>query len=264
VVTVIALPKQPPNSIATVCKLCRPIRCPYWLCRGSVKQITGRDEFRDRYVRERVFAENVAMAQQYPDQGPDEFRSLDQMTEPDARQRCWVIVNPGGGQRPKELSDHHAGIKRLSLVETVPEKVRVQFATAKNLLLYSWFVYRFIPEAELKAYATVELALRVKFSAESDRRTGLRNLLERAVEEKLITDSGYRHHGRIEEQRRELNELLQEASPTVTDEDSQAYCRILAEMIPHFRNVLAHGKVCLHPHGNLTLELCCDTINQLF
>jgi len=46
------------------------------------------------------------------------------------------------------------------LNDTVPEKIREHFETTKNLLLYSWFVYRFIPVAEFHAATTLEYALK--------------------------------------------------------------------------------------------------------
>ena len=42
------------------------------------------------------------------------------------------------------------------------------------------------------------------------------------------------------------------------------YVRMLANMLPGFRNKLAHGSAMLAPSGKRTLALCCDLINQLF
>jgi hypothetical protein len=46
--------------------------------------------------------------------------------------------------------------------------------------------------------------------------------------------------------------------------DMGGYAEMLARELPRHRNTLAHGSGLLHLSAYLTLELCCDIINQLF
>src|SRR5207249_3513015 len=102
-----------------------------------------------------------------------------------ADERCASFVmgiHETGETRPRRLADGHEEIARLRLVDAVPDGVRVHFETAKNLLMYSWFCYRFMQVAELHALGTVEMALRRLYAIPDDAKdaTGLAFLLKRA------------------------------------------------------------------------------------
>lgn len=84
----------------------------------------------------------------------DALRSITSLGAPDRR----MLV---GVQDPQsELAARHAFLSTLALDEAVPEHVRTHFETAKNVLLYSWCVYRFHMVAELYALSTLEFAFR--------------------------------------------------------------------------------------------------------
>jgi len=76
------------------------------------------------------------------------------------------VVFGTDGLRPKMLDDHYESVAEITLHDGVPEQIRVQFETCRNLYLYSWFVYRFHPVAKTSAYACLELALRTRFGSE--------------------------------------------------------------------------------------------------
>jgi hypothetical protein len=84
------------------------------------------------------------------------------------------------------------------------------------------------------------------------------------VQEKWITDDGFRHIKGRKEHVREYNQRLppelQLAQSSLVDE----YCQKLTEFFPFLRNELAHGSSMLHEHGASTVQLCADLINQLF
>ena len=84
----------------------------------------------------------------------DTIKLFDQVCEPDPRQKAIVVLDLDTREiRDRTLNDHYSSIDKISLDSTVPEEIRKQFDVARNLLLYSWFVYRFIPVAELHGYA---------------------------------------------------------------------------------------------------------------
>lgn len=91
------------------------------------------------------------------------LKPFDQILEPDSIQReCARYNRVTGARRDRTLRDHYSGIESISLMQSVPESVRQQFDAARNLLLYSWFVYSFIPIAQLHAFSSVEYAIRIK------------------------------------------------------------------------------------------------------
>jgi hypothetical protein len=94
---------------------------------------------------------------------------------------------PAIHERLTKFSSLHAG---------VPKDVQTQFETARNLMLYTYFVFEFQSQAELQAYAALEFALRERFGSPTrEIKKGkttkivplmLRELLMKAVNEKLI------------------------------------------------------------------------------
>ena len=145
----------------------------------------------------------------------------------------------------------------IALAHYVPDDICEHFDTARNLLVYSWFVYRFNQIAELHAFASLEFALKNKCG---DSPKGLKKLLETAVERGWILDSGFRYYrpGAIEG----MADDGEDSNPDT--KDVQEYCRTLVETMPFIRNELAHGSRMLHPNGLTTLAIVADLINQLF
>jgi hypothetical protein len=78
----------------------------------------------------------------------DPLKALAEVGEPDPRQALMGIG----------LNGIHAALSALVLGARVPLNVRQ--LNAKNVALYSWFVYRFHQVAELVGYSALELALK--------------------------------------------------------------------------------------------------------
>jgi hypothetical protein len=102
------------------------------------------------------------------DEIEDPMKALSEIYKPDVRQANLV----------GDLSDIHAVLSQMVLHEEVPPNVRQLFETAKNVSLYSWFVYRFHQVAELVAFSALELALkeragRAEFTPHTARIPGL-------------------------------------------------------------------------------------------
>lgn len=206
----------------------------------------------------------------------DEFKPLATVHEPDER---WAHFSrwdeTAGDFTPVTLAQRHADLDTLVLAEAVPEAIREHFNTGRNLLLYAWFVYRFIPVAELHAYSTVEMALRERASREGraarlDRKGRelpwkFSELLQMAVKNRWIVDAGFE----VVRLRREANaaqaeRLGVEPSADADTRNVNRYCETLVESMPWLRNHLAHGSTSVHPDGVSTLRVCADLINQLF
>lgn len=185
------------------------------------------------------------------------LKSFDQILEADSIWRGFVLYNHETGiKRERTLRDHYSAIEPIRLSPAVPNSIREHFDTARNLLLYAWFVYDFIPLAQLHAFSSVEYAIRVK----SGKKLMLKHGLELAIKEKWITDEGFRYY-KVKEHVAE--EEIQNTTSSDT-EDVQAYCKILLDAFPYLRNELAHGNQMTYPGGLVELAICADLINQLF
>jgi hypothetical protein len=193
------------------------------------------------------------------------LKALDKITKPDPRFEHFHVLDEKTNQsRPLTLKDRFSAIEKIKLKKFVPEEIQIHFSTAKNLLLYSWFVYRFIPVAEMHAYSTVEMALK---EITGKKGWGLKRLLKHAVVKGWIKDDGFRLHREAQERRKEYENMIREVvgeEYTVDEKTEQKkYVDILLETIPFFRNDYAHGNGTIHPGGYETLEICAEIINQL-
>lgn len=138
------------------------------------------------------------------------------------------------------LESYHASIAVYKLDETVPIKVHELFETAKNLQLYSLYVYRFGMVAAKQAIAAMELALRIYASNEGYKNLGgLKKLLKRAQQDKWID--------------------LSLVSPTNS-------ARQFVDSICNIRNEFAHGsEMLMDPSFFVSmLKSTSQVINQLY
>ncbi len=199
----------------------------------------------------------------------DRLRTPGQALAPDEIQKYFAVVNMRTGEkRPKTFEDHHSRISSFILHESVPDSIQIHFEVSKNLLLYSWFVYRFISVAEMHVYASAEYALRERIGDAAGKRATLKPLLEYAVKHRLIDDNAFSHYVRLRQESLEIEEMLHEigrGAPMKSEQiDQQYYSRILVETIPQLRNPRAHGTNSLMPDTLLTFRICCELINQIF
>jgi hypothetical protein len=173
----------------------------------------------------------------------EELKPLSTLLEPDERWANFVMHRVSTNEiTPITLSDRHQSVTDIALSSAAPEDVRSQFNIALMLGVYAWLYYPFHQVAELKAFSTVEMALRLRFP---EKKGALNRLLAFAVESGVITDKGFSH---IE----------------FCDEDPKRYSAKLPSLVSSLRNELAHGSFTLHPGSLFTLRNCAEIINQLF
>ena len=188
----------------------------------------------------------------------EELKPLHELAEPDERQRFFAMVNKATGEsRQLQAKDIHERAKEAALHAGVPEEIRSHFATAQNLVAYSWFYYPFNVAAELQAYVSVEFALRNKYPGNSAQ--SFKTLLNRAISEGLVRSDGFTY-GRNPVQIEYPPELgIQPTSASTHD-----YVQEVAEALRSLRNSLAHGTTTLHMKGGTIVFVCAELINQLF
>ena len=203
-------------------------------------------------------------------ENPDGLKSIEEVFVSDPRHKSFVVYDEiKRNDRPLEINDLYLDLQEFILNPNVPEKVKTHFDTARNLYLYSWFVYRFYPVAELQAYASLEFALKEKFKKEKLRTPiGLRLLLKNALKKDWIRDEGIRHYNRIDKRRNEYKTLVQDVydfeQERANKQNTNEYVKILVDALPSLRNTMAHGSSYLTNRVYLTFEICCDLINQLY
>lgn len=216
---------------------------------------------------------------------PDYLREPDAVCLPDARSpKTDFFTN-----EPLTIAYQYDQVKVVKLHDGVPEDIRVQFETTKNLYLYAWFVYRFYPVAKHHAYACLELALRERFEAEmiaaGERKRefgpGLKRLLEHAVSSGVLKDenfSAWQYRTERRAQRRTEDELWEEAQRNglneITFDEAQyeikevdrdhEYLSTLLKTLPWLRNHYAHGTTSLDNQALWKIKLVAEIINQLF
>ena len=175
----------------------------------------------------------------------EELKKLEEIMLPDVRNKHYVIVNQETGkQRKLGLQDIYEAIKSVELHKGIPDDIRSQFNVARNLAIYTCFSYSFHQISDLKAFSTVEYTLRKLYG---NNKQSFRRLIERAVSDGLLKDSGFSHI--------EINSQ---------SENSQKYVKQLPDLMPKLRNNLAHGSCTLHPGSVANLTICADFINQLY
>lgn len=188
----------------------------------------------------------------------DLLRLPDQATLPDERSDMFVLRHRETGKiRARTLEDFHGEVAHYTLSPNVPKDVFVSFETARNLYLYSYFVYRFTVVSSLQAYTALEYALREKaILAGIPKCIGdkgkevpitLYNSLYMAIKRGWIADTMFAKEGERVSAR-------------------NLYCKGLMASIPRLRNTLGHGSFTLYPQPQalLTLKIVSEIINLLF
>lgn len=219
---------------------------------------------------------------------PELLREPQEVCIPDPRnESCTVLA--ADGVRPKTLDDHYRNVCEITLHEHVPDDVRIQFDTTRNLYLYAWFVYRFYPVARMHAYTTLEYALRERFEGEvvdagtRERRhgPGLRELLNYASQTGHVRNEhfeNWRHRvsvrarhrtmiEQVEEMRRSGLESMEfdEGAIEIKEEDQDFdYVAVLIESIPALRNHYAHGSRSLDNQVLGAIQVTAEIIDQVF
>lgn len=216
----------------------------------------------------------------------DALRNSEQATHADTRSEGFALID-ATGIRPVTLADRYEDIQSFELNSAVPHSIRVHFETAKNLYLYSWFVYRFFPVAEQQALASLEFALRERLPPLEDTAKGkpqfegLALRLRRARDLGLIRNEGLQIRERTAMRRaRERYDfethqemirtgatemILDDSNIQPSEQDlSRDWIGALIKSLPEIRNDYAHGSKRLHSTMLQTFEIASDLINQLY
>ena len=200
------------------------------------------------------------------------LKQPDEIFEPDPRSTSFTKLD-ATGQHSKTIGDHHKQIAAVRMAARVPEEIRAQFDTVRNLYLYSWYVYEFTVPASFYAHALIEKTVKEKCSrsgVEPPKRAGLRKLLKLSIERGWLKNADFKFA--LELARQELvpsadpNRLPALRSEPLYDLAGTDFCEHLAESLPEIRNMGVHGEAGLGlPTTALhSLEICACIANALF
>ena len=200
------------------------------------------------------------------------LKTLNEVTLPDPRWEHEHLLVSRHKPGPFELADLHERLTQWLPSPAVPENVRVQIETARNLMLYAWYVFEFQSVAEMQAYAALELALRERLGHPKKQTLKKKKLVEvpmmladlfsKALSDGLIVPEKLPSFTWQNQQRRWHAERRGVAYEPMTANDWIAFVKA---KLPDSRNYLAHGNVKLcWTHSCSQVELCCDLINSLF
>jgi hypothetical protein len=111
----------------------------------------------------------------------ERLKRLEDICRPDER---WLnridIDHSTGAVTPTTIESIYGLVEEIRLNAGVPDDVRSHFEIARNLALYSWFVYSFNVVAGMQAFASLEMAVREKAG---DRKMVFKNLLDKVFKE---------------------------------------------------------------------------------
>lgn len=203
----------------------------------------------------------------------DALKNFNELTKPDPRNLAFL----------RTIEERHAYLSSITLKETVPIEVIQLFETAKNLSLYSWFVYRFHQTSEMVAFSSTELALKIRFKLEnpnSKNRITFNELIVHAINNHWVAKDNfsrlYQRAINIAEQTKAIEAaafLDQTNSNECVLEDltkEEIYNALegldlnFLLSIPKIRNDLAHGSKTLSPSSASTLQFLSEIINQIY
>lgn len=196
----------------------------------------------------------------------EELRNIINVNEPDPRWECYHSFNAAGEYTSITLEEFMAPIKDIALSDHVPMEVKIHFETAKNLALYSWFVYRFIPVSKLHAFTSVEFALRLRTG---NKKKPFSKLFKQAVDEDWFNNENFTQWRNVTETKRQqyikdvkVAKYLNSEAPE--EPEYWNYLEVLVDVIPYFRNELAHGSSSITPDPYSALVDSAELINQIF
>jgi hypothetical protein len=182
------------------------------------------------------------------------FRQTADMFKADQRNLDAPAIFAG---QPQSIEMFREWVDEYDLPTECPEEIRTQYDVARNLYIYSWYVYRFTSPAQAQAYATLELALRTRFDEldikYNKRRDGLSSLLSKAIKKGLLKDGGFPH-------------LQHSQNTDAVDPSGTEFCEKLPSIISTFRNSFAHGGTTLLnlPVSLMALQATSAIIHQLY
>ena len=182
------------------------------------------------------------------------------------------------------VDEVHKRLAEIELTSRTPNVVLSLFETAKNLSLYAWHVYEFHAVADLVAFQSLELAVRLRAEQEGikERRKSFSELITLAVDLGWIVESKMPDRLDIARKRietRRIAELVRDGSrpdhnktwiapPTDAEVESEANDMQIAQSVcraaVRLRNALAHGRHYTLPNSDDRLTTAAALINQLF
>jgi len=204
-----------------------------------------------------------------------EFKKIVDVLEPDSTMRMFSYPDAKTGVLKQwDLEETHRRVSQLQVDHYVPEEIRSYFNSLKNVLLYSYFHYGFVPISAFLATTAVEMALRTLYPWKPgpgknalDKRS-FHSLFKRAIDEGKVREEDFLWLPEVREQKKRMWDEYEQATGFRVARSSERYERALLRSMVRMRNYFAHPS---SGHTLITFEMaygmirpCADIINQLF
>lgn len=178
----------------------------------------------------------------------DQYKLRNEIFEPDPRSLNLE------SSRGDYFENFHKSISTINLELNVPKEIIIQFETAKNVLLYSYYSYRMSSVANLFVYSVLEKAIKVKYKISnphdqnSDKNQGLRKYM------KIALKNGWIHKNDFFLFDRENEDIL--------DKEAEE----MLHMFVDYRNDLSHSPEWLNFPWEVVNQfiICQNMINHIF
>jgi hypothetical protein len=126
------------------------------------------------------------------------MKPLDQIFAPDVASldvRVGPILFGTSEDKYKDdaIAEIHRQLSAMNCVENVPEHIRQNIELAKNLLLYSTFVFSFATVAVHYAQIALEASLRRSLGKSEECRDNLDMMLKEAVSRNMLSSMAHEH-----------------------------------------------------------------------
>lgn len=206
-----------------------------------------------------------------------EFKAIAELDRPDG---YWEIFGTN-----KIIDVYHIA-EEIHIDGNVPEEIRRRFNTAKNLIVYSWYVSHFLAIATFQSLVALELTLRWRYydgKLPPGHKKTLKSLLDHAVKEGWLKDKDfgiYWDHQRSSAYMKEiidafdrfrdegLEEIEIDDDPARFDgivaDPEYSYVKHMPKNISGIRNSLAHGSSGIMPGLVGIVERSAEIVNLLF
>lgn len=213
----------------------------------------------------------------------EKLKSFNEINHPDFRSKVL---------RGDNIKEHYQRVQKFKLHTRVPDNIKSYFATAQNILLYTWYAFDLYPVAELRVLVTLELALQERIGEKElkeirlrDKKkninTGMQSYIQCVIKNEWVKNEDFSawHRAPINRalhvQSTKAIQLMEERGVTeleadevellISEENVFDFLDPLLNLTNKVRNVHAHGGILLNPAEVWNnFEMVTEFINALF
>lgn len=203
------------------------------------------------------------------------FKRINELLKPDPAMEFYSHLDLASGMFvPQDTTRIHERVNEYSLGNHVPTQIRSYFDTSRNLMVFSYYEYGFVPVAAFLAISAVEMALRTIYPQENDdQKSGndkrsFKLLLRRAITDGRLQESEFKTLAADRAKHRLIVEEFARLKGVEIAVTQEPYEKVFLRTAPTIRNMFAHPNVdhTLFPPEMAfnIMKRAAEALNQLF